>query len=97
MRGGGRPARLTTAAELSDRERLLLDFEASAPSSPGAREAAVRRELGLGVTQYQQELNALLDRPAALAHDPVLVGRLLRLRDARRAARAARTFGPTAR
>jgi len=97
VRGGGRPARLTRAAELTDHERALLDFEATAPSSPGAREAAVRRELGLGVTQYQQQLNALVDRPAALAHDPVLVGRLLRLRDARRAARAARTFGPTAR
>lgn len=82
---------------LTDEERALLDFEASAPTSPGAKEAAVRRELGLGMTRYQQMLGRLLDRPAALAHDPLLVGRLVRLRDSRRAARAARTLGPTPR
>lgn len=93
----GRPATSPARDRLTDDERALLDFEAHAPASPGAKEAAVRRELGLGVTRYQQMLNALLDRPAALAHDPLLVGRLLRTRDARRAARAARTVGPAPR
>jgi hypothetical protein len=80
---------------LSERDRAVLDFEQRAPSAPGAREAAVRREFGLGVVRYQQMLNSLIDRPAALAYAPMLVGRLQRLRAARREARATRSFGPT--
>ena len=80
---------------LSERERALLDFEQRAPASPGQKEAAVRRELGLTTARYQQMLGSLLDRPAALAYSPMLVGRLLRLRDERSRARAARSFGPT--
>ena len=41
-------------------------------------------------TRYYQVLNALIDRPEALAYDPMLVKRLRRLRDASRAARVAR-------
>ena len=47
----------------------------------GARERRARDELGLTpVAQYQQ-LNALLDRPKALAADPLLVNRLRRWRE----------------
>jgi hypothetical protein len=38
-------------------------------------------------------LNALVDRPEALAADPMLVKRLRRLRSARQKARAARRLG----
>jgi hypothetical protein len=38
-------------------------------------------------TRYYQLLNALIDRPEALAADPVTVGRLRRLRDLRAARR----------
>jgi hypothetical protein len=38
-------------------------------------------------------LNALLDRPEALAADPMLVKRLRRLRAARQRARSARRLG----
>ena len=41
----------------------------------------------LSATRYYQLLNALLDDPRALAHDPVTVNRLRRIRDARRARR----------
>ncbi|KQS17057.1 DUF3263 domain-containing protein [Frigoribacterium sp. Leaf186] len=83
------------ASALSERDRAVLDFEQRAPTAPGAREAAIRRDLGLGAVRYQQLLNSLIDRPAALAYAPMLVGRLQRLRAARRDARATRSFGPT--
>jgi len=80
---------------LSERDRAVLDFEQRAPASAGARESAIRREFGLGVVRYQQLLNSLIDRPAALAYAPMLVGRLQRLRVARHDARSTRSFGPT--
>ena len=83
--------------DLSARDRALLDFEQRAPASPAQREAAIRRELGLTPARHQQLLSSLLDRPAALAYAPMLVGRLQRLRDSRSRARAARSFGPTPR
>ncbi|MBF4601024.1 DUF3263 domain-containing protein [Frigoribacterium sp. VKM Ac-1396] len=83
------------ASALSERDRAVLDFEQRAPAAPGAREAAIRRDLGLGVIRYQQLLNSLIDRPDALAYAPMLVGRLQRLRAARHDARATRSFGPT--
>lgn len=90
----GAPAR---SSALSARDRAILDLEQSAPASPGQKEALIRRELGLGVARYQQLLNSLMDRPAALAYAPLVVGRLQRLRDQRARARADRSFGPTPR
>ena len=86
-----------SALELSERDRRILDFEQDAPRAVAEKEVAVRRELGLSATRYQQLLNSLIDRPAALAYAPMLVGRLQRLRDSRSAARAARSFGTTTR
>ncbi|NKV84335.1 DUF3263 domain-containing protein [Rhodococcus hoagii] len=43
--------------------------------------------------RYYQVLNALVDRPEALAADPMLVKRLRRLRASRQKARAARRLG----
>jgi hypothetical protein len=40
------------------------------------------------MTRYYQVLNALIDTPRALAADPVLVNRLLRLRDERQQQRS---------
>lgn len=65
---------------LSDRDRAILNFEKKWWRYPGAKEQAIRDELGIPATRYYQLLNALLDRPAALVHDPVLVRRLHRLR-----------------
>ena len=41
-------------------------------------------------TRYYQVLNALIDRPEALAHDAMLVKRLRRMRQTRQRARSAR-------
>ncbi|NGO13452.1 DUF3263 domain-containing protein [Streptomyces sp. HC44] len=75
------------AEELSPLELDVLALERRGWSSPGAKERAIREELGMAPVRYYQLLNALLDAPRALAHDPVTVNRLRRIRDARRAER----------
>ncbi len=72
---------------LDARDRAVLALEGRSWRTAGAKERAVREELGLSSTRYYQLLNALLDRPEALAHAPVLVNRLRRVREARRSAR----------
>ncbi|MFI6370896.1 DUF3263 domain-containing protein [Streptomyces sp. NPDC050546] len=72
---------------LGRRERDILALERRSFSGPGAKERAVREELGLAPVRYFQLLNALLDDPRALAHDPVTVNRLRRIRERRRAER----------
>jgi len=71
------------AAELSEREQQILAFESKWWKHAGAKEQAIRDAFGLSSTRYYQLLNGLLDNPAALAHDPVLIGRLRRLRSTR--------------
>jgi hypothetical protein len=58
-------------------------FESRWWKHAGAKEQAIRDTFALSSTRYYQLLNALLDNPAALEHDPVLVGRLRRLRSTR--------------
>lgn len=66
---------------LSDAD--VLAFERRFYARPGAKEQAIVVELGMTPTRYYARLNALLDDPAAWAADPLTVGRLRRLRDAR--------------
>jgi hypothetical protein len=68
---------------LSEREQQILAFEAKWWKHAGSKEQAIRDGFGLSSTRYYQLLNGLLDNPAALEHDPVLVGRLRRLRSTR--------------
>ncbi|WP_433298668.1 DUF3263 domain-containing protein [Actinoplanes sp. CA-030573] len=68
---------------LTDRERDILGFESRWWKHAGAKEQAIRDTFGLSSTRYYQVLNALLDKPEAIEHDPVLVGRLRRLRATR--------------
>lgn len=70
---------------LSDRDRVLLDFEARWGRHGAAKEEAVRSELALTPARYYQLLGRLVDDAEALAYDPMLVHRLRRLRDARTA------------
>lgn len=69
--------------DLAEREREMLAFERRWWRQAGAKEQAIRDTFGLSPTRYYQQLNRLLEQPAALAYDPVLVGRLRRLRAAR--------------
>nr|NLI51457.1 DUF3263 domain-containing protein [Propionibacterium sp.] len=77
-------------ADLSDRDAAILDFEESWWSAPGVKEAEIRERFGLSAPRYYQILNQLLDDPAALAHAPLLVKRLRRLRARRQEGRSAR-------
>ena len=78
---------------LDERSRQILDFERSWWSMPGPKERAIREQLGLSSARYHQLLNGLIDRPDALAYDPMLVRRLRRLRENRRRKRYARRLG----
>jgi hypothetical protein len=73
--------------ELTERERALLNFEGTWWTLDDAKETLVRATFACSLDEYYQELNRLLEVPAALAHDPLVVRRLLRLRDRRRRAR----------
>jgi hypothetical protein len=81
------------AAPLSEREQEILAFERQWWKYAGAKEQAVRELFDLSATRYYQVLNALIDRPEALAHDPMLVKRLRRMRQTRQRARSARRLG----
>jgi hypothetical protein len=67
---------------LPERDLAVLAFERLWWRRAGSKEQAIREEFGVSTTRYYQLLNALLDNPAALAHDPVLVKRLRRVRAA---------------
>src|SRR4051812_664302 len=81
------------SGELSERDRDILAFERQWWKYAGAKEQAIRELFDMSATRYYQVLNALLDRPEALAADPMLVKRLRRLRSARQRARSARRLG----
>ena len=78
---------------LSRRDAEILAFERQWWKYAGAKEQAVRELFDLSPTRYYQLLNALIDSPAALAHDPMLVKRLRRMRTSRQRARSARRLG----
>jgi len=84
---------LSTANEISARDQAILSFERQWWKYAGAKEQAVRENFDMSSTRYYQVLNALIDRPDAVAHDPLLVRRLRRLRAARQRARSARRMG----
>lgn len=61
---------------LSDRDRGILELEARTFRYVGAKERAIREEIGLSRSAYYVRLNALLDDPQALRAAPALVNRL---------------------
>ncbi len=82
-----------SGTELSERDGAILAFERHWWKYAGAKEQAIRDRFAMSATRYYQVLNALIDRPEALAYDPLLVKRLRRLRAARQRARSARRLG----
>lgn len=79
--------------QMSERDTMMLDFERQWWKFAGSKEEAIREKFDLSSTRYYQLLNSLIDRPEALASDPLLVKRLRRMRDSRKKARAARSKG----
>jgi Protein of unknown function (DUF3263) len=78
---------------LSERDVKILEFERQWWRYAGAKEQAIRELFDCSATRYYQLLNALIDNPAALQADPMLVKRLRRMRSARQRARSARRLG----
>jgi Protein of unknown function (DUF3263) len=83
----------TSLGELSDRDREIIAFERQWWKYAGAKEQAIRELFDMSATRYYQVLNALIDNPAALETDPMLIKRLHRLRATRQRARLARRLG----
>lgn len=75
----------TTAAppQLTPRERAVLDIEAAHPRHSAAKERAIERVLRVSPVRFYQLLDRLCATDAALAADPILVRRVLRLQRAR--------------
>ena len=90
---GDVPAGAADADGLTRRDREILTFERQWWKYAGAKEQAVRELFDMSATRYYQVLNALIDTPAALAADPLLVKRLRRLRASRQRQRSARRLG----
>ena len=75
-------------SELSELEVSVLEFERRWWKYGGAKDHAIRERFDMSATSYFQILNSLLDNPAALASDPMLVKRLRRIRSTRQSERA---------
>ena len=93
LHGPGHAGPADEQADLSARDREILEFERQWWKYAGAKETAVRDKFDMSATRYYQVLNALIDRPEALEADPLLVRRLRRLRAARQRQRSARRLG----
>jgi hypothetical protein len=79
--------------ELSARDAEILTFERQWWKFAGAKEQAIRDKFQMSATRYYQILNALIDKPEALAHDQLLVKRLSRLRATRKRIGSAKRLG----
>jgi hypothetical protein len=90
---GGDLGGVSAESPLSARDQQMLALERQWWKYAGAKEQAIRELFDLSATHYYQILNALIDTEDALAHDPMLVKRLRRLRTSRQRARTARRLG----
>lgn len=72
------------AAELTERQRAILDFERTWWQSDEPRDDAIRARFGVSADEYYVELNQVLELPGAMAHDPLVVRRFHRRRARRR-------------
>jgi hypothetical protein len=82
------------AGPLGERERSVLAFERQWWRHAGAKEEAIRQQFGVGPTAYYQHLSRLIDDPAAIAYDPMLIKRLQRQRASRRRQRSRGRLSP---
>jgi hypothetical protein len=91
--GPATPADESALDGLTRRDRDILAFERQWWKYAGAKEQAIRELFDMSATRYYQVLNALIDTPAAMTADPMLVKRLRRLRASRQRQRSARRLG----
>jgi uncharacterized protein DUF3263 len=86
-------SRQEPSALLDDRSRDILDFEREAWKLQIPKERAIRERFGFSAARYHQLLHRTVDHPQALAYDPMLVRRIIRVREARRRRRVAGRLG----
>jgi hypothetical protein len=72
---------------LSERHAAMLAFERSWWNNDESREQVIRARFQCSPEEYHAELTQVLEDPAALDHDPLVVRRLKRLRARARKAR----------
>lgn len=65
---------------LTDRDLAILRFERERWRSREAKDEVVADLFGMAPVSYARAVNALIDRPEALAAEPEVVRRLRRLR-----------------
>jgi hypothetical protein len=78
---------------LDERSRDVLDFEREAWKLTVTKQRAIRERFGFSPSRYHQLLHRIIDRPEAVAYDPMLVRRLRRVRAVRRRSRTASGLG----
>ncbi len=78
---------------LDERSRQVLDFEREAWKLTVTKQRAIRERFGFSPSRYHQLLHRIIDRPEAVAYDPMLVRRLRRVRAVRRRSRTASGLG----
>lgn len=74
-------------ASLTGGDLAILAIERRPWRTEAAKNLAILDQLGLTPTRYYQKLSELIGNPAALSHDPELVGRLFARRQRRLAQR----------
>lgn len=75
-----------TVGQLSERDRAIIEFESVWFTLDENRHDAIRARFSCSVEDYNLELNRVIDHPAALLADPLVVRRLRRQRERRRRA-----------
>ncbi len=77
---------MTDDSPLTERDRAMIEFEATWFTIDQDRHDAIRARFACSVEEYNLELNRVIDHPAALEIDPLVVRRLRRHRERRRRA-----------
>ena len=65
---------------ITERQQAMLEFERTFWTFDEPKETLVRARFQCSADEYYAELNELLEQPAALEHDPLVVRRLQRQR-----------------
>ncbi len=78
---------MTDASDtLAEREQAIIQFEGTWFTLDEDRHLAIRARFACSAEEYNLELNRVIDHPAALSFDPLVVRRLRRHRERRRRA-----------
>ena len=72
---------------LTERQRAILEFERTWWQHDEDKDVLIRRRFACAPSTYYDELNGVLQDPDSMTADPLVVRRLVRLRDRRLRAR----------